>query len=86
MTRTMQVGMTVRGLNGGHCQCTGCGELFNSVGTFDRHRVGEWKDRGAWRRCLTPEEMRRQGWTLNSGGFWIRSQRRHLPRNGGLRL
>jgi hypothetical protein len=77
--------MIARGLRGGRCQCAGCGERFNSMSAFDRHRVGLWRDRGAWRRCLSPEEMLRAGWSLNAAGFWIRSLRRHLPPIGGLR-
>jgi hypothetical protein len=76
--------MINRKLTSSRCQCAACGDRFNSAGTFDRHRIGGWQVRGALRRCLTTDEMRRQGWTLNAGGFWIRGQRRHLPSKGGL--
>jgi hypothetical protein len=55
-------------LSGNRCQCTACGEFFNRVSTFDKHRVGQI---GVDRRCLTPEEMRANGWRLNAAGFWI---------------
>ena len=59
-------------LTGNRCRCSSCGEHFNSVSVFDRHRVGDWKDRGLHRRCLTVAEMHSRGWALNSAGFWIR--------------
>jgi hypothetical protein len=54
------------------CQCVACGEFFKSSGTFTRHRVGNWDDRGLNRRCLTVEEMLAKGWGRNDGGFWVR--------------
>lgn len=62
-------------LNGNRCRCTACGEHFNSVSTFDRHRVGGWQGRGADRRWLNPSEMRANGWSLNARGFWIERKR-----------
>jgi hypothetical protein len=53
------------------CQCGGCGELFASVGTFDRHRIGE----GMHRRCLSVAEMLAKGWIRNGRCFWIRGHR-----------
>ena len=62
-------------LTGSRCRCQACGELFNSVTAFTRHRVGPWTDRGAWRRCLTHSEMIQNGWTCNVAGFWITETR-----------
>ena len=36
-----------------NCKCSGCGEYFTSVGTFDLHRAGT----GSNRRCLDPAKM-----------------------------
>jgi hypothetical protein len=57
-------------------QCPACGECFNSIAAFDRHRTGRF---GVARRCLTPDEMRAQGMALSARGFWItrRDVRRH---------
>jgi hypothetical protein len=60
-----------RKLRGRRCQCQGCFEYFNSTTAFDRHRVGNWMNRGENRRCLTVEEMREKGFTLNKSNFWI---------------
>jgi len=54
-------------LTGKRCLCRGCGERFNSVKSFDRHRV----DRTEGRRCLLPSEMRQRGMKLNRQGFWL---------------
>ena len=69
-----------RRLTGSRCRCSGCGEYFNSVSVFDRHRVGSWEAEGANRRCLTILEMLSRGWQLNSRGFWIERQRIDAPR------
>ena len=58
-------------LSGDRCQCTACGEYFNSTGMFDRHRVDKYPNR----RCLTTDEMSLKGYTTNRAGFWIRSIR-----------
>jgi DMSO/TMAO reductase YedYZ molybdopterin-dependent catalytic subunit len=52
------------------CRCDSCGEHFNSVSVFDRHRVGDWQDRGAHRRCLSVPEMQARNWSQNATGFW----------------
>ena len=75
--------MIVAKLTGSRCKCTACGQLFNSVSTFDQHRVGGWENRGANRRCLTVAEMLTKGWQLNAGGFWIRRSRLHATRRSG---
>jgi len=59
-------------LTGNRCRCSGCGEYFNSTSMFDRHRAGDWKDRGSNRRCLSPAELSERGYLKNSAGFWIR--------------
>ncbi len=63
--------MIAQRLTGNRCRCSACGEYFNSVSTFDRHRHGGWQGRGADRRCLSPAELKARGWTLNAHGFWI---------------
>lgn len=54
-------------------QCSGCGEIFNSNGAFDAHRVGghPLSKHGRIRRCLTPDEMLTAGWQKNARGRWI---------------
>lgn len=70
-------------LTGSRCRCASCGERFNSLSTFDRHRIGPWTDRGAHRRCLEPEELVRKGWQRNVGGFWIERRRPDGARRSG---
>lgn len=55
-------------LTGNRCQCPTCGEAFNRVSTFDRHRVGDF---GVDRRCLSVEQMQAKGWRTNAAGFWV---------------
>jgi len=70
-------------LTGSRCRCTACGELFNSVSVFDRHRVRNWARRGANRHCLNVAQMRDRGWRVNVRGFWIeRSRLDTKPRSG----
>lgn len=69
-------------LTGSRCRCATCGERFNSVSVFDRHRVGPWTDRGAHRRCLETAEMSGKGWQRNLAGFWTERRRRDKPRGG----
>jgi hypothetical protein len=59
-------------LTGNRCQCPTCGEYFNRVSTFDKHRVGSYE---AGRRCLTVDQMREKGWLKNAAGFWITGRR-----------
>lgn len=69
--------MTGPALTGNRCQCSACGERFNSVSVFDRHRVGYFdsaEHRGA-RRCLHHREMLARGWSLNAAGSWIERRR-----------
>jgi len=51
-------------LTGNRCQCPACGEYFNSVAAFDKHRTGPASDRS----CLDPESL---GMSRNAAGFWI---------------
>lgn len=56
------------------CRCMNCGHYFRSSGTFARHRVGNWEQDGANRRCLTIEQMLAKGWLQDDVGYWIRSK------------
>jgi len=55
--------------------CSGCGDYFNGVNVFDRHRVGDFEERGTNRRCLTPNEMLERGWWRNKKRFWVRPKK-----------
>ena len=59
-------------LTGNRCQCTACGEYFNGLQPFDKHRVGEYAKAGQrnTRRCLAVAEMEARGWMRNAAGFW----------------
>jgi len=57
-------------LTGNRCQCTACGDFFNSTSTFDRHRTGRFDVPGD-RRCLSADELIARGWSRNTAGFWI---------------
>jgi hypothetical protein len=65
--------MISRRLTGNRCLCQPCGEYFNSLKGFDRHRVGKYPSS---RRCLAPPEMVKRGMTVNAAGFWITEIRR----------
>lgn len=49
-------------------QCGGCGECFNSVAAFEKHRIGKF---GLNRRCMTQQEMEAKKMLKNADGFWI---------------
>jgi hypothetical protein len=60
-------------------QCSGCGELFNSIAAFDKHRhgrfgipnkehEGEYLD--AVRKCYSTDEMTAKGMIKTNDGFW----------------
>lgn len=49
-------------------QCQGCKQYFNSNAAFDKHRTGK---HGVNRRCMTSEEMKDKGMSINHAGFWI---------------
>lgn len=55
-------------LRGDRCQCTACGEYFNSTYAFDMHRKGK---HGVNRHCLTPDAMLDAGMVKNRADFWI---------------
>lgn len=59
----------------GRCQCTACGEFFNSTTVFDRHRVGafEGSETPSQRHCLSTTEMDSRGWTIDPRGCWGRT-------------
>ena len=59
-------------LTGNRSQCPTCGEYFNGVQPFDKHRIGEYAKAGQpnTRRCLTVAELETCGWVRNAAGFW----------------
>jgi len=65
--------MSGQRLSGNRCLCRSCGQYFNSLKGFDRHRVGAYLNS---RRCLTPPEMIKRGMTANRARFWITETRR----------
>lgn len=60
--------MNAKRLTGDRNQCPGCGDYFNSVSAFDKHRTGTF---GVSRRCRTVEEMFGAGMARNMSGFWV---------------
>ncbi|KXU94176.1 hypothetical protein CR51_27275 [Caballeronia megalochromosomata] len=60
-------------LKGDRNQCGECGELFNSVYAFDKHRIGTVgvHEGPAARRCMSLIEMRFYGMAKNNFGFWV---------------
>lgn len=72
-------------LTGAKCQCSACGEFFNSVSMFDLHRVGSYATFAKDRRCLTADEMLAKGYLKNAAGFWIsEAYRRRADSRGDL--
>lgn len=67
-------------LTGNRCQCAACGEAFNSVSAFDRHRAGDYRTHTS-RRCRSPAELILCGWSRNARGFWIT---RAMPREAAI--
>lgn len=68
------------------CQCTACGEYFNSTSTFDRHRLGDYAKPGQLkgnRRCLFVSDLLAKGWGRNAAGFWIERAREASTARGG---
>jgi len=60
-------------LTGNRCQCPTCGEYFNGVQPFDKHRAGRYAKPGEWqgnRRCLTVADMEARRFIRNAAGFW----------------
>jgi hypothetical protein len=64
-----------RRLTGDHNQCPTCREYFNSTAAFERHRAGSFENlktgESAMRYCLTVDQMREKGMTVNAGGWWV---------------
>lgn len=63
------------GYAGGHSECTGCGEFFNSVYAFDKHQVWTRPDETGNQhvRCMSVRDLVAKGWAKNEGGFWVTS-------------
>ena len=59
-------------LRGDRCQCTACGEFFNSTFAFDKHRRGK---HGINRHCMAVNRMYQAGMAINGAGFWISAPR-----------
>ena len=59
-------------LTGNRSQCPTCGEYFNGVQPFDKHRTGAYANPGQpnTRRCLTVAELESAGFMRNAAGFW----------------
>lgn len=54
------------------CTCRACGDVFGSLGAFERHRVGKLTQHGPdyGRRCLPEAEMLALGWHRDANGRW----------------
>ena len=63
------------------CQCRGCGEFFNSVHAFDKHRVGVYDIRapGYGRHCRTPAEMEAAGMSNSDRGWISKAMQKDRP-------
>jgi hypothetical protein len=57
-----------RKLTGERCRCSACGEYFNSVSVFDKHRIGTYENSVVGRRCLSVSEMLARSWIQNDVG------------------
>lgn len=49
------------------CECTGCGEFFFTVSSFDKHFA---RGRGGNVKCLKPEEMVKLNMEKDKNGYW----------------
>jgi hypothetical protein len=70
-------------LTGSRCQCPTCGDYFNGLDAFDRHRIGSYAKSGQpdTRRCLAVAEMQARGFIRNAAGFWCdRASAEHAMR------
>ncbi|MEZ5119640.1 MAG: hypothetical protein R2686_07030 [Candidatus Nanopelagicales bacterium] len=51
-----------------------CHQSFSAQTGFDKHRIGRFENRATGqentRRCLTPDELESDGWTLTARGDW----------------
>jgi hypothetical protein len=66
------------------CRCTDCGEYFRSGYGFSLHRVGNWENGGANRRCLSIDEMYSAGWEKSQTGHWIKETIKKRRQRGGV--
>ena len=61
-------------LRGGRNQCPACGQYFNSISIFEKHRTGAFGTgplgTSPERRCFTIREMKAKGWKTDEKGFW----------------
>jgi|JI10StandDraft_1071094.scaffolds.fasta_scaffold12737_10 hypothetical protein len=55
------------------CQCAECGEYFNSVGAFDKHRIHRVEKKPVYPYCLSPDGMLLSGMVKNASGYWCSS-------------
>jgi hypothetical protein len=55
-------------LNGQRNQCPTCGEYFTRNSVFDKHRIGEYKNKS--RKCMNKQEMIDAGMFFGDDGFW----------------
>jgi len=53
------------------CRCMACGAYFRRSGTFAAHRIGNWENDGANRRCRTASEMLALEWLRDTEGYWV---------------
>jgi hypothetical protein len=77
MTEATKLGLMTKNSEAtDRCQCTACGEIFSTVGNFDRHRGGS--------DCRPPAEVglvqHVRGWWLQPGGDPLRHPSRARPR------
>ena len=59
------------------CKCAACGEYFQTVLAFDRHRIGSYGEEhagkfgvGGDRRCVDVASMAEAKLSLNPKGYW----------------
>jgi hypothetical protein len=64
-------------LTGSRCQCPTCGDYFNGLDAFDRHRIGNYAKPGQsnTRQCLTVAEMIAARFIRNAAGCWMTDSR-----------
>ena len=57
----------IANLKGKRCQCSGCGEFFSAISTFDKHRKGDF---AVGRYCQNPEMAGLVIRESAAGTFW----------------
>lgn len=57
------------------CQCAECGEYFNSVPAFDKHRIHRIDKKPVTPYCLSVEGMTLSGMAKNAAGYWVTALR-----------